>query len=293
MKQEPRYDFYPKFLFRSPSLSFQKGKSTENDLLELSKSTFFKEAIYLASPILHDELLKWHQGVLTDKKEISKLKHSLYKYYTRMQSRSTPYGLFAACSTGEWGQKSEIITRSAIKRHTRLDMNYLCSLIQDLNRKPAIRNLLKFYNNNSLYTIGASVRYVEYNYVNNKRVHQISSVINNEYLQLVLEKAKNGALLSELAEAIVDKDISKEEAIEFIEELVENQLLVSELEPAVTGDELVLQVIRLLKKVSVNEQNNEIENVISILEETQKNISNYKKTPRQWDAWVLDIKMRA
>ncbi len=270
------YTYHPNFIFRAPQFPIQKSGISVSDLFNLSKLALFKEAIYIASPILHDELLKWHTGELKDQKEIEKLVISIYKYYTRMQSRCTPYGLFAACGSGNWGEKNDIILNDRVKRHTRLDMNYLCALAQKLNTHPVLLPLLRFYPNNSIYAFGETLRYVEYTYANNRRIHQINSVENSDYLQTILEDAKIGASINELASIIIDEEITQEEADAFVKELIQSQLLVSELEPAVTGDEFIFQIINSLKLIN-NNSNPEIGSIIQILESTQNQITAIDK----------------
>lgn len=266
------YKYHPNFIFRTPQLPFQKNKIDVSELFQLSKQDYFKEAIYIASPVLYDELVKWHNGEIKDAKEIDKIVVSLYKYYTRMQSRCTPYGLFAACGTGKWAEQNELILDDQVKRHTRLDMNYLCALAQKLNTNPVLLPLLRFFPNNSIYKFGETLRYVEYTYVNNKRIHQINSVDSSDYLQAILEHAQNGAAINELASIIIDEEITQEEAETFVKELIESQLLVSELEPAVTGDEFIYQIISSLK--SINKNNDpEINSIIQLLATTQNQIA--------------------
>lgn len=60
----------------------------------------------------------------------------------------------------------------------------------------------------------------------------------------------NGRTIDELAGLLVDVDITLEEAVEYIVELLQNQLLVSELEPPVTGSELLGQLIEKLEKLN-------------------------------------------
>lgn len=264
------YQFHSQFIFRTPLLPLQTNPLLEQELWAFSQQAFFKEAIYLASPVLYDELIKWHGHELKNEKEIQKLVIALYKYCTRMQSRCTPYGLFAACGVGTWGDESKIILEDASKRHTRLDMNYLCALAQQLNTHPVLLPLLRFYPNNSLYAFGESMRYVEYKYVNNRRVHQISSVNDSAYLQKVLQRAGLGILIDELVALLVDDEITASDAEAFIQELIQGQLLVSELEPAVTGDEFIYQLIRSLKALGT--QHEELVTIIQHLEATQVQI---------------------
>lgn len=273
MKHERLYKFLPEFVFRTPSIPLQKEETHSLQLFEATKLPFIKEAIYIASPVLYNELIKWHRNELNEEKEIDRLIASVKKYYTRMQSRCTPYGLFAACGTGMWSDRNEILIDNSLKRHTRLDMNYLCSLAQKLNASSVLLPLLRFYPNNSLYSFGGELRYVEYKYINNSRAHQISSVDYSDYLQSILKLANKGASIQDLVSFLVCDDISFEEAEGFIMDLIHNQILISELEPAVTGDEFIYQIISILKKINT-EENNEINLLIKSLEKVQLKIAN-------------------
>jgi thiopeptide-type bacteriocin biosynthesis protein len=265
------YNYHPDFVFRTPQLALNPQGLTAAELFEFTQQPFFKEAIYIASPVLYDELVKWHNKELKEEKELEKLITSLYKYYTRMQSRCTPYGLFAACGSGTWKEENKISLSDKEKRHTRLDMNYLCALAQQLNTHPILMPRLRFYPNNSAYIVGETMRYVEYSYVNNRRMHQITGVHFSTYLDNVLKEAETGSRIKDLAALLISDDITEEEAEEFIKELIQSQLLVSELEPAVTGDEFSYQLIDSLKKIN-EEHHPEIEQIIHLLESTQEQI---------------------
>jgi lantibiotic biosynthesis protein len=283
MKSNFPYYFHGQLILRAPSLPLNE-MINEESIFEFSQRPFFKESIYLASPVLYNEMIKWHVGALTSEKEIEKLKLSLNKYISRMKSRCTPYGLFASCSTLHWSDTTNIVLKNAVARHTRLDMNYLCSLSQSLSSHSEIAPVIKFFPNNSHYTYGDSFRYIEYKYLNNKRIHQISSVDRNHYLQEIIEIAKEGLTIDELANHLVNDEISISEATDFIIELIENQLLISDLEPSVTGDEFIHQLISKLKSLPTSEfirsVVEELENTKTILSQldlsTENNVERYR-----------------
>jgi thiopeptide-type bacteriocin biosynthesis protein len=141
---------------------------------------------------------------------------------------------------------------------------------------PVLMPRLRFYPNNSTYIVGETMRYVEYSYEKNKRVHQITGVHFSVYLDKVLKAAENGANITDLAALLISDEITQEEAEGFIQELIESQLLVSELEPAVTGDEFSYQLIRSLKNLN-EEHHPEIEQIIRLLEKAQAQIDELDK----------------
>ena len=59
-----------------------------------------REALAIASPTLYQALI--------NHKEDKQIHSSLLKYFSRMTSRSTPYGLFSFVSLGSFGQSDGI-----------------------------------------------------------------------------------------------------------------------------------------------------------------------------------------
>ncbi len=244
---------FQNFIFRTPVYSFnlleKKYRLTLD--IELLNDKLFQEAIYLASSDFYKES-KWSsQEKILGTKDALKLRISLLKYFTRMAIRCTPFGLFAGCGVGEIGGNSNIVPvpTCKFKSSTRLDMDYLCALIKDIENLERIKRQLKFFPNTSIYSSGSGLRYTEYFYAKTKRKYNLTAVEGTDYLQKVLDEAKNGRTIDELAGLLVDEDIALEVAREYVGELVHNQLLVSELEPAVTGDELLGQTIKKLEKL--------------------------------------------
>lgn len=271
------YKNFNNFLIRTPILSLNYIQSivrnkdtTVETIQEICKDPIVNEAFYLASPDLHKQLIKWLNKELTDQKETENLKFTITKYLMRMGSRCTPFGLFAGYCLGKIGEQTNVELEESNRYygHLRLDMNYLCSLAMDLAKIPEIKKQINFYSNSSIYNSGDNLRYVEYQYINSNRNHFIVGVENSEYVSRVLQGAMNGASIKELAGLLVDEEISYEEAEGFIDELIESQLLISELEPSVTGLEFLDQIINTLKPL------NNINDVLTYLNDIKSDIQN-------------------
>ena len=220
----------------------------------------FAEATLIASPELSKEVSKLRQSPGMPQKDRDRINNSLYRYYQRACTRPTPFGLFAGCSVGFIGESTDIrlTEQRQYNRTTRLDMNYICALTQLIERDKNIREQLLYYPNTGIYPVGDRLRYVEYHYRKTRRIHRIEQVINTAYIQAVLDAAKNGARFSALAAMLTDDETTMEEAASFIHELVDVQLLVSELEPAVTNIRPLIALINKLEKLRIT--NYEIEN---------------------------------
>lgn len=279
MKNNP-YDLLPNFILRTPIYSLTKynaltsGKSiTDEQLKNLCNDSIFIEAIYLASPALYSEMKKWANNEISNVEKVEKLKLSVIKYFSRMTSRCTPYGLFAGCSLGVFADETNIIIEQAQNhnRHTRLDMNYLVSLSQSLAKDDIIRNRINFFPNSSIYKLGDKIRYVEYYYQNGQRKHNIVAIDTSKYLEIILDKANYGSTINELMSLLIDDDITEEIAFEFVWDLIQNQILISELEPSVSGTEFILQIKNILnEKFSLEEL--QLPNTLNLIDKGLKNL---------------------
>jgi thiopeptide-type bacteriocin biosynthesis protein len=228
---------------------------TSKEILRRSLREFYlqplvQEALYVGSPDLHEQLLLWIENKIDkpDKKE--KLELSLVKYMIRMCTRCTPYGLFASCTAGNFLDTTniELSDKNLLQRFGRLDMDYVCELHSHLLVQKEISDQLQFYPNTSLYRAGDQWRYIEHRFKKETgRSYHLVQVDQSEYLEKIFNAAKEGGTVTKLAATISDNDISAEEAIDFIYELINNQVLVNELEPSVTGEEYFSVVLRKLK----------------------------------------------
>lgn len=212
--------------------------------------------MFLASPELSLQIDKWQKGKLTQLDKIERLKHSIIKYAIRMSSRCTPFGLFAGCSVGQFQNKTNILLEKLTesRRSTRLDYSVLNSLQKEVLKDKTINTKLKYYPNNSLYLVHDHYRYIKYDIQHDKRAYSLDGVMLTDYLKNIIETSYQGKTLNELAVLLVDDDISNDDARVFIEELIENQILVSEIEMTVTGPHYLKTLINLINSIDKNNQ---------------------------------------
>ena len=279
------------FILRTPSQSVEDLirlneeiiKGDEVTLKESIEMIFsqaaLQEAIYLASPSLHNELIKWLNHKNLSAKRQDKLVLSLYKYFIRMSTRCTPYGLFAGCEVGSIGGKPTVVTLADQSyKYARLDMNVLAEIIERLLTDPIIQEQVKFYPNNSLYPTDNAYRYVAYTLKNKRRSYRLSSVKKNIYLDQILALAEGGKTVMKLAEQLLalEDDFSTEEAVDYIQQMIRLQLLTSELMPAITGEEGLPTLIGQLKQKQGTESYVEaLEGVTHLLTNQEPTIDKY------------------
>jgi len=214
-----------------------------------------REALFLASPSLFDSLALWIKDPASKKGQ--RAERALVRYVYRMTTRATPFGLFSGCSLGPVDPQAPtrltLGPRAAYERHTRLDMDYLFALCEDLGKDPALRGELLYRPNSSLYAAAGRLRYAEARLIKKARSHHLVAVERTEYLDATLARAAQGARIADLAQALVDSDpdgeITFEDADAYVRELVDSQILVSDLSPPVTGPEAVHDLIDQLGRL--------------------------------------------
>lgn len=238
-----------KIVVRTPfqPIVFEQTKEAFEQVL---RSAVFKEALFLGSPDLCEELEKASE-VLNEEAKLS-----LYKYFLRMSYRCTPFGMFSGVSAGTIGTKTvaTIVKQSSYRKHSRCDNHFINTFVQKIVKDNGIKFSVNWYANNTIYRNGDALRYVEYRLTNSQRNHHLAKVETSTYLDSILERARLGAKIKELMNALVSNEVTEEEAAAFIDELIESKLLVSELEPVVTGQEPHKALLHVLEKYESGEE---------------------------------------
>ncbi len=196
-----------------------------------------REAIFVASPDLEASLGRWLDD--PDGGRGRRVERSIVRYFTRMSTRPTPFGLFAGNSAGRIEERTRLLLdgRATDRRHARLDMDYLYVLGEALSRDPALRGRLLLRPNSSLYRGAGRVRYVEARLDGRVRSHHLVAVVPTPHLDATLERAASGATRGEMAAPLAGPGVAADEPEAFVDALVESQILVTDLEshPARTG----------------------------------------------------------
>ncbi|MGK9121111.1 lantibiotic dehydratase [Olivibacter jilunii] len=289
------YSIYGNLILRTPAYSFNELTNSLN-LEKLWNDKFFREAVYLASPSL---IQAWAKALENPTgRSYKKLQQAIHRYFIRIMSRCTPFGLFSGCSVQEWAHKSEHqhqIVLDKVDRCTRLDMFYLCELARYITNNSAIRKGLKFYSNNTLYEFGGDFRYIE-TILGKKRKYIISSITSNDVLLSVLKLAENGSPYDSITSHVKNLGFSSVETEEFVEILISENLLVSELEPQITGQNYLEQIIGTLERLVKNgSKNTDVNKYLEILQEVSQLLakldSNVCNDPEVYASIIEKLKL--
>ena len=201
------------------------------------------EALYIASPSIHAALGYWHCD--PDSRKGRRCERALVRYFARMTSRVTPFGLFAGSTLGEVGTATrlELVPRDAYRRRSRLDLDYVYAVAAALESRGDLARGLTYVPNSSLYAAAGSWHYVETRHARGRRTYHLVEVEASDYLDALIRHAaeNRGVGPEELAAFLTavcgPEDVSLNDARDFVDELITSQVLISDLPPPLTGDE--------------------------------------------------------
>lgn len=248
-------------LLRTPLNNLKSAFKTPDD-----NNILFQEGIYLSSKTLFSELEK--ERFIG--KSSNKMDLTLSKYWIRCSTRSTPYGTFAGSSIVTIKDEPTKITLREHKNHykyVRLDMTCILRIILALNNLPLIYNQVNFFVNNSLYSLPHEFRYAEF-IDGGVRKYQLTSFELTDYFNEILEMAEKGVTIKFIVETLIKKGYaSEDEANQFILELIKSQVLVSDLDPCITGndplDNLIIQLEKLNGVVPIVDSLKDIQKLLN------------------------------
>lgn len=291
MQKEPTeisYEVANSFMLRAPLLSvdiLDEITACKDIVLLLHKcysKEIVSEALMLSSPDLYEILLSWQKGITPSNEK--KFVFTLLKYLVRMSSRCTPFGLFAGVCSGRFGNETRIqISEPHMHAlHIRPDMQFLCSISEQISKDPSVREKLKYFPNTSLYDFANTYRYIEF-FTNTEgiRKYRLQSSAKTPELEKILQQAISGVFLSELIDDLIKCGHAEEDANSYLTALVDNQVLVGELEPNVSGGSYLDRLLETLPSRKIQDDLHELlrefeRNIKQALKQGAKRISSYQ-----------------
>lgn len=217
-----------------------------------------QEAILVASPSLHARMQTWKDEV--DQAKALKTARAVMKYFSRMAYRCTPFGLLAGVSwlaldsaaNGPVGV--QISARHAYQRRSRLDMGVVGRMKERLLAEPSVRHSTSYFWNPTLHRRGSSWQYIEATKVAQLTRFTMSSVDSSPHLECLLRELRPSefATFAQLVDLVCRTvgDTSAEDAQEFLDELIRHGLLLSALEPPLTGGNPISHVLAAIRECS-------------------------------------------
>src|SRR6185503_12901306 len=204
------------------------------------------EALYLSTPTFYRALVDCASS--SESKRSSKIESKLVSFFARMSGRCVPFGLSAGITFGETGSTTSLslVSQAGYLRHTHLDIRFLLSLVGELTGRGLAQQSASFKPNSTLYTKGNQIRYFETQQIRRRRIWNTARLVackQTPELTAVLKRAQRGATRGELAAMIASSEDDLNEAQRFIGKLIHSQIIVSDLEPTISGPDPLAQVI--------------------------------------------------
>ena len=238
------------FVIRTPRIPLDKLLSLGTNLTETKASIEywltqpeFIEAVYLASPSLHERIVQSKankkQNKKVDKKLEAKLHQAIVKYIIRMSARPTPFGLFSGIHKGnitlETNLNSDDLSQDS--RKTRLDMFYLTAIKEFFAQSNARSPLLQYYPNTTHYYVGKQCRYIEAYQSNKAQQYRLSAIEIDKYSSFLLQKSRQGKSFYELVNLFMLEypKAQKEDVVEYLQDLIDARGLVASVSMPITG----------------------------------------------------------
>ena len=230
---------FNKFIVRTPIFPVK-------NIVKRDYSDLFKEGLFLSSQDFYEIYSK--EADISERQSLV-----LEKFWRRSCFRCTPFGLFAGCSIGKFGEKNNFFLkrRNEYIRKSRLDMGCLGMICEYVKSLPDIYQSTKYYANTSLYELHDKFRYIEYLINSNLvRTYELVSVDYSTHLKEILNFATKGIKYDALVEYLVANNYSNEISKNFINELINSQILVSEIDLQITGADPLDRLIEILKPIN-------------------------------------------
>lgn len=257
VNRQPQFRSFNFFTIRRPNfpvnLFLETGENRPEEPLSfpdffrscIRNEPEFLKAIYIASPGLFERAKKWLDGEIISEEE--SLLKTLYKYWGRICTRATPYGLFSGVALAGWGEQTSIeVDRKSDQSFIELDILVINRLAELALLDDCVKENARFFSNNSIYKVGDGFRYVEYEPVRGHREYFLSFVQNFAALEPVLALANNGCYLSDIRQELVSRGYSVVECDECVQDLVDLKLIQNEFEAQITdGNGLTMLIDKL------------------------------------------------
>lgn len=270
-----------KGIVRTPLFPINKIKELSNQsLLKITEDSRFIEAIENSSPEFLREINKIQEDKSVDESTLENFYGSLYKYFVRSSTRCTPFGILgtvgyvdlAECDTDE-----KTVLNSEIDKHIRLDPRCFQLIIDYFNFK--LKYKISYTKNNSIYNFGNNeFRYFERKRTKDDIYYELSKIFSNEVTNKVIDYFKtfnNYIGFKSIWE--IDPDVSEEDITTFFDEIIDSNLIISELEFCTKKNDYLEVLIDKIKNysdaINISSELNILTEISKLLKDQNKSIN--------------------
>ncbi|SEO36443.1 thiopeptide-type bacteriocin biosynthesis domain-containing protein [Mucilaginibacter gossypiicola] len=220
---------------------------TKETIKAFTQNELFMQALWLTSKDLYEAVL--HIDNISDVKKREKLEISLAKFINRSATGTTPLGLFAGCAPVAWGDATKL-QLGVDYQHVRLNVAAAVTMNRWFLNDAAIRALLNYRVNKTLYSLNGAYRKIDYQTLSYGK-YKASSIKASGDLQEVITFCQGSRSYSSISSFITETlGKTEKDAAAFLNKLIEDRILWSELEPCNEGEEYLDQAIRIFTRLT-------------------------------------------
>lgn len=211
------------------------------------------DAMRVASPTLVDQIPGWLERKESRRKD--RMQRALVQYFARMCDRCTPFGLFAGVSLGHVGTQTRLrlAGRERYRRRSTLDLAQTSRLLQSLVEDRTVLLGLRYRPNDTLAVVEGGYQYMEVHRIGDQERQEIAFLERDEALKVVLDCVSRGATLAELRIALMggtsDPEVGESDIAEYLDDLIQAQVIEPDLVPAVVGKDPLDQILDSLNAI--------------------------------------------
>ncbi|WP_121809621.1 lantibiotic dehydratase [Mucilaginibacter kameinonensis] len=218
------------------------------------RDELFMQALWLTSKDLYEAVLNIDD--ISDQKKREKIEITLTKFINRSVASANSSGLFAGYAVVNWGECTDL-ELGGIYQHARLNVAAAVNITHRFLDDEVIRSLLNYRVNKTLYTLNGAYNKIDYQTLNCGK-YKASSVKITDDLQSVIRFCQDFKSYDSIRLFLM-QTLGKtgESALVFLNQLIENQVLWSELEPCGEGKEYLghaIEIFTRLEKKSAKAQ---------------------------------------
>lgn len=277
MGKERIYKASDYYMVRTPVYSLKEyvDFSKNNDTLYekiidlFDNNNLLRESILVASKSLYDSL-KYRKG---DKQKVIE---AFSKYYIRMTTRTTPFGLFSGVGIGKYGSENNILNSKRIgsKKRARVDYQWLSSLIKEIEVDINVVSKLNVKANTTLLEKGYRLenKYISHygeKYENKSEKFSTINVQYNEVVKSVIYLAKDYISIENIVDTLKENmiNIPRQSIQRFVVDLLTKEYIISDLRPPMNEFNQLDYLIRKIEgmKVEGYDKLNKLKGILQII----------------------------
>ncbi len=249
------------FVIRFPKYSIDALDRWQGDETELRdqlqvwiQDPLVKEALYIASPSLQERLDYWIKDPTSKKGR--KIERVLAKYFIRMASRCTPFGMFSGVALGTISTDTRLAIEALhYKRKSRLDMLIPFQLKQKVWQNLDVFENLRIKSNGTIYKLGSTIRYIESQSSATEQLYSLSSIDSNEFVEAAIDICRDEIQVAEAISRICDLDdeFERQGVKEFVWDLMAADVLQVSLPMSLTRSGCIAGIIDYCHQCGLDE----------------------------------------